>query len=70
MEVMSFSLVPYCLVKIIDMILATQIVDLPLQSYNCKLGRKIGRLTIKSEALAGSSVSGEGHNDLILFYVI
>src|SRR6218665_3679143 len=27
-------------------------VDLPLQSYNRKLGHKIGRFTIKSEALA------------------
>src|SRR6218665_953083 len=31
---------------------SVKIVDLPLQSYNRKLGHKIGRFTIKSEALA------------------
>src|SRR6218665_317400 len=31
---------------------SVKIVDLPLQSYNRKLGHKIGRYTIKSEALA------------------
>jgi len=29
-----------------------KIVDLPLQSYNRILGHKIGRFTVKSEALA------------------
>src|SRR6218665_1520724 len=31
---------------------SVKIVDLPLQSYNRKLGHKIGRFAIKSEALA------------------
>jgi len=31
---------------------SVKIVDLPLQSYNHKLGHKIERFTIKSEALA------------------
>jgi len=36
---------------------SVKIIDLLLQSYNRKLGRKIGRFTIKSEALA-ALVSG------------
>ena len=38
-----------CVSKIVG---ERKIVDLPLQSYNRKLGHKIGRFTIKSEAMA------------------